>query len=189
MPPEPSVHYPKRKILEATVVAAIVAAILLVIVVLPAEYGIDPTGLGKMIGLSSLSQQAPAEPQTGYANHTEPYQTMEQRIDVPPRGELEFKFKLTTGGILLYTWNATAPIYYDFHGEPTTEEGKMYLPFQSFEIDTKAQANGFLLPPFTGTHGWYWRNDSDQAVTIDLKATGYFEIAGIRNSSIRPSVR
>src|SRR6185503_18083296 len=46
---------PKSRILIATALAAIVAAIILVVAVLPAEYGIDPLGTGKALGLTALS--------------------------------------------------------------------------------------------------------------------------------------
>ncbi len=36
------------------------AAVLLIAVILPAEYGIDPTGFGRLAGISSLSEKAPA---------------------------------------------------------------------------------------------------------------------------------
>ncbi|MDQ8150624.1 MAG: transmembrane anchor protein, partial [Gemmatimonadota bacterium] len=39
-----------KKLLKSTILAAATAAVLLVTVVMPAEYGIDPTGLGKIIG-------------------------------------------------------------------------------------------------------------------------------------------
>ena len=44
------------KILLATVVAFIVASIILVVAVLPAEYGIDPLGTGKALGLMDLAK-------------------------------------------------------------------------------------------------------------------------------------
>jgi hypothetical protein len=44
------------KIVTATVVALIVACIILVTVVLPAEYGIDPLGTGKALGLGDLAR-------------------------------------------------------------------------------------------------------------------------------------
>ena len=43
------------KIATATVVAAVVAAVILVVAVLPAEYGIDPLGTGKALGLMELA--------------------------------------------------------------------------------------------------------------------------------------
>ena len=44
-----------RRLLKATAVAIAVAAIILVTTVLPAEYGIDPTGIGASLGLNVLS--------------------------------------------------------------------------------------------------------------------------------------
>lgn len=45
-----------KKIVKATIIALVIGIILLVTAVLPAEYGIDPTGAGKMLGFSKLHQ-------------------------------------------------------------------------------------------------------------------------------------
>ncbi|MDT0651035.1 hypothetical protein [Autumnicola edwardsiae] len=44
----------KSKIIKATVISLIVGVLLLVVAVLPAEYGMDPTGAGKLLGFSKL---------------------------------------------------------------------------------------------------------------------------------------
>ncbi len=44
------------KLLRSTVIAALVAAALLVTTVLPAEYGIDPTGIGRTLGLTQMGE-------------------------------------------------------------------------------------------------------------------------------------
>lgn len=44
------------KLLRSTLVAALVAAALLVTTVLPAEYGIDPTGIGRALGLTQMGE-------------------------------------------------------------------------------------------------------------------------------------
>lgn len=56
------------KLIKSTILASIVAGALLVTVVLPAEYGFDPTGIGEVIGLKkmgeiriSLAEEAAAE--------------------------------------------------------------------------------------------------------------------------------
>src|SRR5688572_28119091 len=69
----------RAKIASATIVALVVAAIVLVVAVLPAEYGVDPLGTGRALGLMELNeaeagtlaapppaaeQAAPAAPQT-----------------------------------------------------------------------------------------------------------------------------
>lgn len=45
-----------RKLLRSTLLALAVATLLLVTVVLPAEYGIDPTGTGSILGLTRMGE-------------------------------------------------------------------------------------------------------------------------------------
>lgn len=44
------------KLIRSTLVAAVVAVALLVTVVLPAEYAIDPTGAGRLLGLTEMGE-------------------------------------------------------------------------------------------------------------------------------------
>lgn len=48
--------YTRAQILRATLIALLVAALLTVLVILPAEFGRDPTGFGRLTGLSALSR-------------------------------------------------------------------------------------------------------------------------------------
>lgn len=53
-----------KQLLRSTILAAIAALVLLVVVVLPAEYGIDPTGAGRVLRLTEMGdikQQLAAE--------------------------------------------------------------------------------------------------------------------------------
>jgi hypothetical protein len=45
-----------RQILRSTLLASVSALVLLVAVVLPAEYGVDPTGIGQILGLTEMGQ-------------------------------------------------------------------------------------------------------------------------------------
>jgi hypothetical protein len=45
-----------RQLLRSTVIAIISAAAILVTVVLPAEYNIDPTGIGRLLGLAEMGE-------------------------------------------------------------------------------------------------------------------------------------
>lgn len=45
-----------KQLIKSTILAAIAAIVLLFTVVLPAEYGIDPTGVGKMLHLTEMGQ-------------------------------------------------------------------------------------------------------------------------------------
>lgn len=54
----PSRPYDVRKLSLATLAAAGVAGLVLVVAILPAEFGIDPTGLGHAIGFTQLHEEA-----------------------------------------------------------------------------------------------------------------------------------
>lgn len=54
--PDPSELPSTSRLLKSTGVAALVAAILLVTIVLPAEYGVDPTRLGSVFGLTEMGR-------------------------------------------------------------------------------------------------------------------------------------
>lgn len=71
-PPEP------RRLALATLAAVLVAAMVLLVAVLPAEYGIDPTRLGAVTGFAKLSE-APAAPVVEEANETGPVALYEMR--------------------------------------------------------------------------------------------------------------
>ena len=64
------------KLIRSTIIAAIVALVLLVTVVMPAEYALDPTGAGQLLGLTEMGEikeqlaeeaaaDAAAEPNSG----------------------------------------------------------------------------------------------------------------------------
>jgi hypothetical protein len=61
------------RLIKATLIALLVAGVLLITTVLPAEYGIDPTGIGTKLGLTVLAEAptavAQAAPQAG--KHTQ----------------------------------------------------------------------------------------------------------------------
>src|SRR4030095_15515352 len=61
----PVVELPSTgRIVAASAIALVVALVVLVVAVLPAEYGIDPLGTGKALGLLELAQ-ASAKPVAG----------------------------------------------------------------------------------------------------------------------------
>jgi hypothetical protein len=45
-----------KKLVKSTIIAAVSAAVVLVTVVMPAEYNIDPTGVGKVLGLTTMGE-------------------------------------------------------------------------------------------------------------------------------------
>ena len=71
-----------RRLLKATALALAIAGVLLVTTVLPAEYGIDPTGVGAKLGLDVLAApadaaEAPAAPQAAATPTAAPSGTLD----------------------------------------------------------------------------------------------------------------
>lgn len=68
-----------QQLIRSTLIAAVSAVILLFTVVLPSEYGVDPTGIGRMLGLTEmgeiktrLAQEAEADAAATLASHAAP---------------------------------------------------------------------------------------------------------------------
>jgi hypothetical protein len=177
--PHPVLTAPsRRQLLIGTLVAFVVAAIVLVAIVLPAEYGVDPIRTGKLLGLTEMSESGKISAQVMNA-HAKKFLTGRIVINVKPGEGLEYKALLPAGEPLLYSWTAVgAPVHFEFHGEPTEGEWpKDY--YRSYEMkDDALGAHGSFVAPFTGNHGWYWKNSSAEPVTITLEAAGFYSRLG-----------
>lgn len=91
-------------------------------------------------------------------------------IQLPPQGYKEYKVLQAKDKALVYEWRSDGTaLYYDFHGEPAGDKTGF---FQSYQIGTDTRASGAVSTPFAGTHGWYWKNDTAQLVTITLNFRG-----------------
>jgi hypothetical protein len=105
-------------------------------------------------------------------------QENEVTITVPAKKGVEYKFYLKQYEKLAYEWTAETPLYFDFHGEPLDYETTKY--FESFTEATANKMKGMMTVPFEGSHGWYWKNNSDKDVTVTLKTKGNYNILGLR---------
>jgi len=172
-----------RRLFKATLVALVLAAVVLVTAVLPAEYGIDPLGLGEATGLMDLfaaggSEEA-AAPATVTPGLTGPVfpRPYDWRVDtreftIPPGTGMEFKYELDRGSTILYSWKATNFVNYDFHTEP---EGKPVSASDSFDKGESSQRRGAYTAPYDGIHGWYWENGTNRDITVTLQTAGFYE--------------
>lgn len=165
-------------LIKALIVALVIAAILFVTMVLPAEFGIDPTGIGSRLGLSNLLSTEP-EPQivSRPGEGDLPFREDETVITVPANKGLEYKFHLAQYASLIYEWSSDTALYFDLHGEP---EGDTTGYFESFAAATGNEMKGSIIAPFAGSHGWYWRNDTDVDASITLKTQGNYEVIGLK---------
>src|SRR5919198_2001908 len=122
----------KNRIAVAAGAALLVAGIILVTVVLPAEFAIDPLGTGAKLGLlplgevgkqvDELNKNATATGGAGQAAilvaQEKPFQQESIDFKLKPKEGMEYKYRLDKGEALLYSWNATAPVNYELHAEP-----------------------------------------------------------------------
>lgn len=185
--PEPGELPTARQLNRATVIAVGIAAILLVTVVLPAEFGVDPTRAGQLLGLTEMgamkraaaqSASAPASADAEIGDLTlEPdaplvysLQSGEQTVRLAPGEGREVKAAMQAGGELDYEWATNGgPVHYELHGEP---DGAKDGEYTSYDIAVSTGEKGKFRAPFAGTQGWYWRNDGKQSVTVSVKAKG-----------------
>jgi len=180
-----------QELSRATIGAVIVACVLLVTAVLPAEAGIDPTGIGTHLGLTALGEMKragpPAEERAQPAGAAVPveasaapaayaFRTDELSLTLKPGEGAEIKAVMRAGDQMVYAWTADkGELFFDFHGEP---KGAPADVFTSFEKGSRSTSQGDFEAPFEGIHGWYWKNRTGQAVTVQLKTSGVYEKIG-----------
>ena len=165
-------------IARASALAFVAAVIVLVTAVLPAEYGLDPLGTGRALGLLNLFNAAPppiVAAEGGPAvTQAAGFRTDARRLTVPSLGSVEFKYRLAKGSVLVYSWRAAAPIDFDFHTEPAGQPPSASETFERGSADAK---EGSYTAPYDGIHGWYWENLYDTDVVVTLDAAGFFSEA------------
>lgn len=185
-----------RRLLQATAIAIAVAGVLLLTAVLPAEYGIDPTGIGSRLGLDMLANTAEAgelpaaavRPGDSGVDAPEPvkpvgasavskretaYRSDTMSLTLPPGKGAEIKASMQSGDGMVFHWTASGDVEVDMHGERT---GAARGEYTSYWIEpSQRQASGTFHAPFNGSHGWYWRNRGSEPVTVQVRVDGFQE--------------
>jgi len=155
-------------LIRASIVAMLVAAVVLVCFILPSEYNIDPSGVGKALGLTQLAQ--------GKEQASTSMQSKDSvEIEIPAGRGLEYKLIMEKYAQVDYQWSTQGgeALYFDFHGEP---RGDTTGYFKSFAIATTHTMKGSLTTPFAGSHGWYWKNTTSEAIMVTLSVSGDYKI-------------
>jgi hypothetical protein len=178
-----------KSLIKATGVAALIGLLVLITAILPAEYGIDPTGLGQKMGLTMLSQAEAAEAASPEADSSsdnllalssgpvwKTQSTLSSdttTVTLKPDEGLEVKATMNAGDRMVFNWASEGgPVNFDMHGE-RINDGDNFTSY--WQGRNKPAANGAFEAPFDGTHGWYWRNRGEAAVTIVLQTSGFYD--------------
>lgn len=167
-----------KTLLKSTITATVIAAFVFVVFILPAEYNIDPTHIGHKLGLTAFAHHDDeATPKAETSIEAEKGQQVIE-VTVPAGKGIEYKFQMNQHEKLTYEWVTDGePLYFDLHGEP---EGDTTGYFESYAIATLAEMKGSFTSPFNGSHGWYWKNNSDAPVAIQLIVAGQYEVIGLK---------
>ena len=160
----------QRRILYATSSALLAAVTILVIAVLPAEYGWDPLGSGEMLGLVGMSDKS--DP----ALYPQPRRWDSDRMafELAPFEAVEYKYRLEKGAAMVFSWRASNEVLYEMHSEP---DGVAPGYAESFAKDRDTQRDGSYTAPFSGIHGWFWQNRGAEIVMITLQTSGFYSYA------------
>lgn len=199
IPPDAELPSTER-LIKSTVTAVLVAIVILFVAILPAEYGIDPTGIGKVLGLSkmgeikvSLAQEAaaahiaetidlnsPVVPQTQPLTAAAPpvaekveasVSSDEMKVTLVPGEGTEIKVVMAKGSKVDYTWWTDAGrANFDVHGDSK----KLKINYHSYSKGSTERSEGVIEAAFEGSHGWFWRNRTSKAMTITLRTSGEY---------------
>lgn len=192
-------HLPTtRQLIRSTIVAFVIATFILVAVVLPAEYGVDPTGIGSALGLTEMGrikvsldreiEQAENAPHTEPAITAVPPAAQEASpavataspsrsdsatIVLEPNQGREIKLAMREGARVHFSWSTDKGVVnFDEHADSETPR----RDYHGYRKGTAvASDEGVLTAAFDGWHGWYWRNRGKETLTVTLRTDGDYQ--------------
>lgn len=176
-----------EQLTKATLIAIAVAIVILVIAVLPAEYGVDPTRIGGALGLTALNGNEPQpdiKPEDAMATGSADgpvvarvsgsFATHERTIVLPAYEGVELKADMASGQALVFSWSTDAGqnLFVDMHGEPHGAAADEFTSYWKEKQQSSGQ--GTFTAQFDGTHGWYWQNTGEEDVSINVQVSGFY---------------
>lgn len=98
--------------------------------------------------------------------------------------EVDYLVRMKAGDALVYSWTVEGDppadrFYSDFHGATALSP-----PLQevSYREGMGVEDRGAMTAPFTGVHGWLFKNDSGKPVTVKLTIAGFYELRPMRET-------
>lgn len=166
--------------------ALVLGTVLTVTVILPTEYGLDPTGFGALTGLNRLSEPPEVVVETRFTAPpeiaaVEPLPFRQDVVTVPigafgrTLGATEYKVTLAEGQTMVYSWKASTPLIFEFHGHTTPTDGSA-ATVMDYIKGQASEGHGTLTAPLSGIHGWYFANPTFEDVTVELTLAGYYSL-------------
>ncbi|BDD09851.1 hypothetical protein FUAX_22830 [Fulvitalea axinellae] len=196
----------KPTIIKLTLLSLVIGGGLLVVAIMPAEYGIDPVGAGKLLGFDKLyspetteavrkpTQKSHPAVKLGHvgsgpdvpvpAGVSDPaperqYQERQDEVSVTiPAGKgIEYKVQMLKYGKMKYSWITDGPeLFLDFHGEVKKKPGEKSGFYESYTVAYSKNMAGTLTAPFEGPHGWYFKNSGSEDVVVTIRMKGQYRL-------------
>lgn len=187
----------KAQLRRASILAGIGAAVIAVTVYLPAEYGVDPTGIGRVIGLTEMSEikvQLAAEAEadrlldeqrgqdqsssvldsmlglfigTAYAQEAQDNWTDTVTFTLEPGDTAEIKLTMAAGDVAEYAWTAEGG---RVNFDLHAHSGGESIDYERGSGTTDGE--GSIEAPFAGDHGWFWRNRDSTPINMTINVRG-----------------
>jgi hypothetical protein len=188
-----------KRLIRSTIIAVVSAAVILVTVVLPSEYGIDPTGIGSITGLkrmgeikTTLAEELEADQAVSMdsKNKTDPprddsitelasepnglqsdetNRTDTMTVTLAAGKSTEVKLMMMMGSTVEFSWLSNSEAAF-FDLHADSDEVNYHI----YEKGTDSSRQGVLVAAFDGNHGWYWKNRTSTPITITLTTTGEY---------------
>lgn len=182
------------RLVKSTILAMVSAVVILVTVVLPAEYGIDPTGAGRVLGLTEMGEiknelATEAEEDRkmdrqssnqsnlldgflglfvsqAYASEGGGWKN-EKVFTLKPRETAEFKLVMAEGAAAQFSMIVEGGrVNFDLHGHGSGKSA-------TYEKGRGSRGSkGEFRAEFDGEHGWFWRNRDKVDVTVKIQVKG-----------------
>lgn len=192
-----------RALLKSTAIAAAVALVLLVTVVLPAEYAVDPTRIGRALGLTqmgeikmALAKEAEAAeaaeaaaapvgavpaPQAAAPAASTPAASAPAADSAANSHVTEVTLAPGEGKEIKLAMREGARVNFEWTVTGgvvnfDTHADRPGTPYHGYEKGQRQGSdNGVLVAAFDGMHGWFWRNRGSAPVTLTLRTSGDYQ--------------
>lgn len=191
-----------HQLIRSTLIALVTAAALLVTVVLPAEYAVDPTGAGRLLGLTQMGEikqqlaeeaeadaavnvetanfDAPLTEETGAPQvaETSASTATPQEPAAAWRDEVTLTLAPGEAAEIKLVMKLGETSRYEWRVDQGHVNSDLHGDGTAGQSTSyrkgRAEAwdTGELTAAFDGSHGWFWRNRSDVPVTLVLQTTG-----------------
>ena len=193
-----------RQLIRSTFLAIAAAIAILITVVLPSEYGVDPTGVGRALGLTEmgaikiqLSKEAEADRMRDRRNvapgapekRSDLFGTLISTLFIGPAAaqttgsgrsdEVKVSLKPGQGTEVKLVMRKGAKAEFAWTVEGGIANYDLHGDGSGNSISYKKGRGvpgdtGTLQAAFDGDHGWFWRNRGKKAVTVTLKVKGEY---------------